>query len=237
MLKTSKTMRNIIRAETDERKEWNKAYANKMVKEFAAKRRTKMDRDNTLPDRKRGISESELKVEIQRFVDGGGIIQKITGGEMLDKLSAQGGDVVIEEIRIEIPGRPVPWSVKVGRHGSHGTLVTPDHVLVWQQFAAAMARLAMKGRKPIEGAVKISLAAVFPIPKSWRKKKREEAVSGQVFHTVLPDATNILKATEDAFTKAGVWTDDSRVCLQDTVKLYGENPGVYVVVKEIEVAG
>ena len=139
-----------------------------------------------------------------------------------------------EEIRIEIPGRPVPWSVKIGRRGAHGVLLTPHRLRIWQDAATLFARIAMRGRKTIECAVKFSMVAIFPIPKGWNKAKHQDAVDGKVLHKVLPDMTNLLKATEDALTEAKVWTDDGLVCRQETAKLYGQNPGVYVVVTPIE---
>ena len=148
-----------------------------------------------------------------------------------------GTGIVSEEIHIEIPGKPVPWSVKVGKHGQYGTLVSPDHVKAWQEYAAMWAKIAMKGRKPIGGAVRISLVAVFSIPKKWPKAKREATKDGRKFHISKPDLTNILKATEDSF-KNIVWTDDSAVCRQEAFKTYGEKPMVSVIVKPIEeVAG
>ena len=142
-----------------------------------------------------------------------------------------------EEIRIEIPGRPVPWSVKIGRRGGYGVLITPDRLRLWQDYAAAMARIAMRGRKTFTGPVSMSFMAVFGIPKNWSKAKKKDAAEDRIFYAVVPDLTNLLKATEDCFTRAGVWIDDCQVCQQETLKRYGENPGVYVVVKEIEVAG
>ena len=136
-----------------------------------------------------------------------------------------------EEIRIEIPGRPVPWSTSEKSGKRH---YTNPRQKKWQETAALFARLAMRGRVMLEGAVKFSMVAVFPIPKKWNKAKHQDAVDGKVFHKVRPDMTNLLKATEDALTEAKVWTDDGLVCRQETAKLYGENPGVYVVVTPIE---
>ena len=139
-----------------------------------------------------------------------------------------------EEIRIEIPGRPVPWSVDIRRRGGRGVLVTPERLGIWQEAAALFARVAMRGKKTIEGPVKFSMVAIFPIPKDWNKAKRQDAIDGKVLHKVQPDMTNLLKATEDSLTTAKVWTDDGLVCRQETAKLYGEKPGVYVVVTPIE---
>ena len=142
-----------------------------------------------------------------------------------------------EEIRIDIPGRPVPWA----RHHStikDGRLIkyTPDHVRAWQKNAAWLAKIAMGGRKPIEGPVSLSFVAVFRVPKSWPKSKREAALSGRLCHTSTPDLDNLTKQI-DAFNGI-VFLDDSQICKEDAEKRYGENPGVYVVVTPIEeVAG
>jgi len=145
---------------------------------------------------------------------------------------------VNEEIRIEIPGRPVPWSVNIGRRGGYGVLLTPERLRDWQEFATLMATRAMRGRKPFTGPVSLSFTVIFGIPKGWNKATKKAAAEGRIFYAVVPDLTNLLKATEDCFTKAGVWNDDCQVVYQETLKRYGETPMVSVIVRPIEeVAG
>ena len=135
-----------------------------------------------------------------------------------------------EEIRIEIPGEPVPWA----RARKHGKVhFTPAHVRAWQADASVLSRIAMKGRKPFEGGVRLSLVAVFPVPKSWSKKKRQAALDGLVQHISRPDLDNLIKCFKDCANQV-IYRDDSQVCRVDATKLYGEKPGVYVVVKPIE---
>ena len=136
-----------------------------------------------------------------------------------------------EEIRIEIPGDPVAKARhRMGRFGSY----TPIKTAEWEECAALIARLAMRGRKPIQGPVKLSLVAVFKVSKSWPRWKKNAALEGRFHHTKTPDIDNLAKAVMDSFNKSNaIWKDDSQVCQIDAKKQFGQNPGVYVVVTPI----
>jgi len=78
---------------------------------------------------------------------------------------------------------------------------------------------------PIDGAVGLSLIFVFPRPKSAKK--------GKIFHTTRPDGSKLLRAAEDAMTGVA-YVDDSRVMASAVVKLYGDEPGVHILLREVE---
>lgn len=132
-----------------------------------------------------------------------------------------------QEIHIEIPGKPVP---RYSRKRDH---YTPPHITAWKEQAKILAIAAMRGRKPLEGAVAITYVAVFGIPKSWPKWKKETALNGVLFHSSKPDTSNILKNAEDAFNGI-VYRDDAQICRVAATKLYGEKPMVSVVVQPME---
>ena len=78
---------------------------------------------------------------------------------------------------------------------------------------------------PIDGAVGLSLIFVFPRPKSAKK--------GKIFHTTRPDGSKLLRAAEDAMTGVA-YVDDSRVMVSAVVKVYGDEPGVHILLREVE---
>jgi len=80
-------------------------------------------------------------------------------------------------------------------------------------------------RPPIDGAVALSLIFVFPRPKSLKK--------GKLFHTVRPDKSKLLRAVEDALTGVA-YTDDARVFAPTPIGIYGDEPGVHILLREME---
>jgi len=87
--------------------------------------------------------------------------------------------------------------------------------------------------EPLSGPVYLSVTATFPIAKSWPVQKKQLAETGFLWHTARPDSDNILKIVCDALNEI-LWLDDSQICLAKISKKYGREPGVIVVVEEIE---
>lgn len=85
---------------------------------------------------------------------------------------------------------------------------------------------------PFTGAVRLDATFVLPIPKSFVKAARLEALAGRL-EPIGPgtlDRGNALKLLEDALTKARFWLDDVQVCAGDVGKRYtreGEQPGYW----------
>jgi Holliday junction resolvase RusA-like endonuclease len=55
------------------------------------------------------------------------------------------------------------------------------------------------------------------------------------FHTVKPDATKLLRSTEDALTGI-LWRDDAQIARQTVEKSYGERAGAWITVEQLELA-
>ena len=56
----------------------------------------------------------------------------------------------------------------------------------------------------------MSIEAVFPIPVSWSKAKRQEALEGKLAHMGKPDWDNVGKIITDALNEVA-WHDDSQI--------------------------
>lgn len=90
------------------------------------------------------------------------------------------------------------------------------------------------GHVPLDCPLKLKAMFVYPIPKSWSKKKIEEFKSGKVFYKdTRPDLQdNLMKLPSDAMSGI-VYTDDSRVCVTETQKIYGEVPRIEIEIEPL----
>ena len=126
-------------------------------------------------------------------------------------------------VRFEVPGIPVAKGR--ARSTSTGHHYTPAKTVAYESTVALFARQAMGSARPMEGPLRLSIVATWPVPASWSKKRREAAF----WKTGKPDADNIAKTIGDA-CNAIVWLDDSQVVQLHCAKKYGPIPGVVVEV-------
>lgn len=114
-------------------------------------------------------------------------------------------------IRFTVPGTPVAKGrPRISVCGGQARAYTPAKTVAYEGLAALAAQDAMAGRVPIDGPVRIEVIAWFPIPASWSKRKRADALAGRLHHVSRPDGDNILKALGDGLN--GVcWRDDSQL--------------------------
>lgn len=89
--------------------------------------------------------------------------------------------------------------------------------------------------EPIDGPVGAEIEFHYPIPKSWTKREKADAISGITFPTVKPDIDNCVKGIFDALNKIA-WEDDNRVIALVTRKYYSAHPRIVIKVWEVEAA-
>lgn len=77
--------------------------------------------------------------------------------------------------------------------------------------------------KPLDGPVGVSVRFLMPIPQSWSKKKKAEAVDRT--HVSKPDIDNLIKGVFDA-ANGLLWIDDNRVAAMVVSKVYSKTPGI-----------
>lgn len=82
------------------------------------------------------------------------------------------------------------------------------------------------------GPVRVTIDAVFPIPKSWNRAKKSGAVSGEIVPETKPDTDNIAKAVLDALNGLA-YKDDSQVADLTVRKRYGEIGHVAVKIEGV----
>ena len=127
------------------------------------------------------------------------------------------------------------------RAGSFGKRrFTPPKQRDYVLEARRIANEAMAGRRPLTGPLKLEVEAWYEIPKSWSRKKREEAF----WKESRPDADNLAKAVMDAIggneslsatDKLGaiVFGDDASVCVLGVEKRYGSRAFVRVSIRNL----
>lgn len=105
-------------------------------------------------------------------------------------------------------------------------------------WRAAVRRASFKTtpKTPLEGPIFFGTMFVMPRPKKhFRKGKlRPDAPS---WHVAKPDFDNLAKAIADELTNAGYWKDDSQICESFQKKIYGEQPGCVVSIRQLPPGG
>ncbi|MFJ1539342.1 RusA family crossover junction endodeoxyribonuclease [Micromonospora chalcea] len=134
-------------------------------------------------------------------------------------------------IRIVAYGIPGPQGSKTAKgrnpHTGHAILVeSSKKVKPWRAAVEAAALLALNGLPrdvraafPLDCPIAGRFVFTLPKPKSAPKRAR-------TWPMLYPDTSKLLRSTEDALTKAGVWADDARIVEFDRLaKVYpGEDP-------------
>lgn len=115
-----------------------------------------------------------------------------------------------------------------GRAYGFVTTYTDAETKAYEDALRWRGKAAWGSRPLIDQAFAVRLFAMLPIPASWSIKKRDAALSGQIYPTVKPDDDNILKFL-DAFNGV-IWTDDAKRVRSLVVKEYAERPGLIVEV-------
>lgn len=150
------------------------------------------------------------------------------------------------EIKFTVPGDPVgKMRARIFRHGNIVRGVTPAKTVNYENLVRYYALNAVHGifNEPYKGAVRVDIMAYMPIPKSWSKKKKSQALSGELRPTTKPDCDNIVKSIFDGMNtvkkrglviKNGVYDDDKQVIEQSIAQFYSDDPRVEVTVTTFE---
>ena len=100
----------------------------------------------------------------------------------------------------------------------------------WEKAIGQLALVHMRGRPPSDRPLALLVHAFIPIPPSWSKREREDAITGAILPTSKPDWDNYGKIT-DALNGI-VWLDDAQVVDGRVLKRYSVNPALRIEVRE-----
>ena len=98
-------------------------------------------------------------------------------------------------------------------------------------------KLVAQGYVPEElltGPLEITIKAYRPIPKSMSKKKREQALAGELLPMTKPDLKNYVSGIEDALENV-LYANDSQIVRYGpgTGKYYGDPPRIEIEVTPV----
>lgn len=133
-------------------------------------------------------------------------------------------------ISFTIPGTPVPQGRPRFNSATKRTYYD-DKTMEYRERVKAYALLAQNGNEPLSGALAMIVDCTFPIPDSWPKHKKQNALNG-AWHTVRGDISNIVKAIEDSCNGI-LYVDDSQIAVSIAFKKYGLEPEAKVTVCEL----
>ncbi|MNE71840.1 Endodeoxyribonuclease RusA [compost metagenome] len=127
-----------------------------------------------------------------------------------------------------VPGEPQgKGRPRIGRVGQHARMFTPAKTVAYEGLVALAAQEAMQGRDMITGPVLIELHILHGVPQSMSKKRKVQALAGELLPMKKPDTDNVLKAICDGCNGV-VWKDDVQATDGVFRRRYSETPGVRV---------
>ncbi len=140
-------------------------------------------------------------------------------------------------IRFFVPGHAAPGGSKTCMILPNGRKIYKDagkNNAEWKADCKVYARQAYKG-PPLTGALKCTAVFVMQRPKSHYGTGKNVNVlkpNAPKYHTSRPDSTKLFRSTEDALTGI-IWADDGQV-MQSVEKIYGDEPGVHLLIEVLE---
>jgi len=118
---------------------------------------------------------------------------------------------------------------RVTRGGQH--TYTPGATKDYEKLIQVSFR-QQNGQKK-EGYLSAGIKAYFKIPKSYSKKKRQDALDNKIMPDKKPDIDNIAKCILDALNGLA-YEDDKQIVYLVISKWYSEEPRVEVNISELD---
>lgn len=139
------------------------------------------------------------------------------------------------KILFEVYGKQAPCGSKrviTLKDGRSFLIDANKNAAKWKDVVAKTAKAHYQGPL-LDGA--LSLVVVFTIerPKNHTTSKGLPSSTWREYPSVMPDATKLLRGTEDALTGI-VWHDDGQIVRQHVYKQYGDAFKTTISIEEIE---
>lgn len=117
------------------------------------------------------------------------------------------------------------------RLGKHGSVYTPKETKNCEKAVAWHAKTAMMGRDPFTRSIVLEIQFIEATPDSWSKKKKQEALAGDIF-PARSDLDNRIKTIADSLNGV-VYLDDSQIVKITATKSYGTTDVNFIYIREI----
>lgn len=134
-------------------------------------------------------------------------------------------------IRFEVLGQPI--AKQRPRVTRAGIAYTPSKTVNYEAVVRYTYQSQYPQQEQILGRIEANITAVFPIPKSYPKKKTVELLNGHNNYDKKPDCDNLAKIILDSLNGIA-YKDDSQVTVLHVKKEYGTQPKVIVELRELE---
>lgn len=132
-----------------------------------------------------------------------------------------------------IPGQPVgKGRPRFARRGNFVTTYSPEKTANYETLVKIKSSEAMTGHAKFADAVSVVISLFVSVPASWSKKKRAQALDGELKPTTKPDLDNMAKIILDGCNGI-VWGDDKQAVDLSVRKRYAETPGAVVEVRAL----
>lgn len=146
--------------------------------------------------------------------------------------SQEGG--YLKEINLTLPLVPVPKGRPRFNKTQYGVVpYTPPKTKRFEQDVALLYIQSDSPKFERNVPIEVSIEFGMVIPASTTKKKKAQMLQGLIHHTVKPDLDNLTKAVLDALNNLA-WHDDSQIVRLNVRKIYGGNPYIHIIIKEIQ---
>ena len=146
------------------------------------------------------------------------------------------------DVRFVVIGEPVgkqrPRTVRrrSKAKGEFLATITPQKTVDYEAAVRQAAGAAMGFRPPLTCPVMIEVRIYLGIAASWPKKRREQALAGEILPTKKPDADNVVKAVKDALNGVA-YGDDSQVTDIHARKRFSDQPRVEGIITPLAKSG
>ncbi len=137
-------------------------------------------------------------------------------------------------MQFEIKGKPVAKArPRVGKFGTY----TPQKTVNYENLINYTFTQKYPDFKPFEGEIKVKITAIFEVPKSYSKKKREMLLPDEFSEHGMGykgkvDIDNICKSVLDALNGIA-YKDDSQITCLLAFKEYGIQAKTIIEIEEI----
>lgn len=131
-------------------------------------------------------------------------------------------------------GRPRTRVVQARGGPAFATIFTDKKTRDYENALKAAGVAAMAGRQHLDEPVSVMALAYMPVPESWSRKKRAEALAGDILPTSI-DMDNIFKMVDglnyhpprfkgDKEKRPIIWRNDGQIVAIQARKMYSDRP-------------